>query len=221
MSGSNSRDWLLDKLQKLENVTALAPINEYLIKIERTRLHSETALPPFVAAVISTKVVNGEDLVKLKPQDGHFEFVTNIPKDAIWTGAAITCANVHSIGWGGVGDLMSAINDEVVADYQNREFVFVERGLKQHNRIEKFYRLFDRIIEIHRTGLPTIKVAILNDYELTGEHVRHARDIYGEFSIIVKTNPNGRPTSNAYEAAKAVEAELLSWREFLGRLHRK
>jgi hypothetical protein len=99
--------------------------------------------------------------------------------------------------------------------------VFVERGLCQHDRVLSFDRIFDRLYQIRRKGLPEITVAMLNEYELTADHLRTARDRYGQFSVAVITNPNGQATSSAEEAAETLGVEILKWRPFFGRLNKK
>ena len=63
-------------------------------------------------------------------------------------------------------------------------------------------------------------MALVYEYELTAEHVRATREKYGEFSVIVKTNPNGNITSRAQEVGKELDVGLLTWGEFLARLNR-
>ena len=64
-----------------------------------------------------------------------------------------------------------------------------------------------------------MKVTLLYEYELTAEHVRTAREEYGDFAVIVKTNPNGGVTENAREVGKGLGIEILKWGQFLGRLN--
>lgn len=116
---------------------------------------------------------------------------------------------------------MSALSQKNVESFQKKEYSFVERGLNQHNRVNHFDRLFDRLIEIHRGDLPSVKIVLLNEYELTAEHIRHARDAYGEFSAVLRTNPNGGATSNAHLVAKELGAEIFQWGEFLSRLNKR
>ena len=66
-----------------------------------------------------------------------------------------------------------------------------------------------------------LDVVLLNEYELAADHVRTARDRYGAFKDILITNPNGKATSSALEAAEFIGAHIYTWREFLGRLNKK
>ncbi len=105
--------------------------------------------------------------------------------------------------------------------FQPKETEFVERGLSQHDRISSFERVHDRLYRISRSSLPDLIVAMLNEYELTADHLRTARDRYGQFSVAVITNPNGGATSSAEEAAQAMGVEILKWGPFFGRLNGK
>ena len=69
--------------------------------------------------------------------------------------------------------------------------------------------------------MPDLTVVMLNEYELTADHLRNARDRYGQFSIAVITNPNGRATSSAEETAQTMGVEILKWGPFFGRLNKK
>jgi hypothetical protein len=62
---------------------------------------------------------------------------------------------------------------------------------------------------------------MLNEYELTADHVRTARSRYGAFDAILINNPNGKATSAASDVAKGLRVGIFMWREFLGRLNRR
>jgi hypothetical protein len=61
---------------------------------------------------------------------------------------------------------------------------------------------------------------MLNEYELTADHVRTAKSQYGIFDTVLLNDPNGKPTSSALQVAENMGIEILKWREFLGRLNR-
>lgn len=81
--------------------------------------------------------------------------------------------------------------------------------------------MYDRLYRISRNGLPDLTVVMPNEYELTADHLRTARDRYGQFSVAVITDPNGRATSSAEEAAHTMGVEILKWGTFFGRLNKK
>ena len=211
---SGSRDWALTQLAKHTEVVSVAPLDEVFIGIERKRYE------PVVTAIMNERRVAGDSIEAVSSLAVELQFVTNMPRDSVWTGAAISAARERDLGWGGLGDLMRAINDASVRGFQKSEYSFVERGLRQHGRVEHYERLFDRLFRIARCGLPDITAALVYEYELTAEHVRATRERYGACSIIVKTNPNGGVTSLASEVGKGLGIEILRWGEFLGRLNR-
>ncbi len=132
------------------------------------------------------------------------EIIANVPKESYWTGEALTLAHDSYIATGYFGDLLRVINREHVRSFQQKETIFIERGLRQHDRVSSFERVHDRLYRISRNGFPDLKVAMLNEYELTADHLRTARDRYGQFSIAVITNPNGDSTTSAGEAAQTM-----------------
>lgn len=210
----STRDWTVNQLWKHNEVITVEPIGEIVIKIQRKKY------APIFSAILSEHRVNRGSIESVFDHGGKVQFVANVPQDSIWTGDAIAAAHEYNLGWGGFGDLMSAINLESVERFQKKEYEFVERGICQHDRVKDYERPFDRVFLLFRKGLPEIKVAIVHEYELTAEHVRATRDKYGEFSVIVKTNPNGNITSMAQEVGEGLGVEILKWGEFLGRLNR-
>ena len=68
--------------------------------------------------------------------------------------------------------------------------------------------------------LDDVVVVLANEYELTADHVRTARDRYGPFTDILITNPNGEPTSSSMQAAESMGAHVFKWGAFLSRLNR-
>ena len=208
------RDWALEKLTEHNNVKLVEPVDRCYIHVKRKEY------VPFVTAIISEKCVTPNLIEVISRIGDELCFVANIPSCGIWTGAAISKAQEKYLGWGKFGDLMSAINQEDVRRYQKAEYNFFERGVNQHSKCRKCKRIYDRLYKIFRTGkLPDGTVSLAYEYELTAEHVRSARDKYGEFSVIVKTNPNGNITSSAQEVASKLDIKILKWSEFLSYLH--
>jgi hypothetical protein len=177
---------------------------------------------PFVAGIISVPIVTAESLQPLLDADSEIEIVVNVPKESLWTGTAIAAAAAQGVAFGGISDLMSAVsrNAENVREYTRREYEFVERGLNQHDRVSELEREFDRVYLVHRYHLPPLRFVMLNEYELTADHVRTAQSRYGTFDAVLVNNPNGNPTSGALEVAEDMGIGIFKWREFLGRLNR-
>jgi hypothetical protein len=149
------------------------------------------------------------------------EFIANIPKESFWTGKAIAFASSHSVAFGGMGDLVLAIALPDVSVYVKKEFDFVERVLRQHTKVHGLKRVHDRKYVVERHKLSDVSVVLLNEYELTADQVRTARDRYGIFTTILVTNPNARVTSLARQAAESIGANIYNMSEFLGRLNKR
>ena len=149
------------------------------------------------------------------------EIIANVPRESYWTGGALSLAQDNNIATGSYGDLLRVIGVPNVRAFQPKETEFIERGLRQHSRISGFKRVHDRLYRISRNGLSDLTVAMLNEYELTADHLRTARDRYGKFAVAVITNPSGRATSSADDAAETMGVEILKWGPFFGRLNKK
>lgn len=209
-----TRAWTAKQLVGHDEIVAVEPDGELCIYIQRKKYE------PVISAILNENRVDRRAIEAVFAHNGKVQFVANVPRDSVWMGDAIAHVRAKNLGWGGFGDLMSAINLESVEGFQKEEYSFVERGIRQHDRVAHYERIFDRVFLCFRKGLPEIKVALVCEYELTAEHVRAAREKYGEFSVIVKTNPNGNITGTAQQVGKGLGVDILTWGEFLGRLNR-
>jgi hypothetical protein len=207
--------WVARNLRKAEGVSKVEVLADQVLRVSRNKYD------PFVAGIVSEKCVEADTVRPLVKSKLGVEIIANVPKESYWTGAALSLAEDNNIATGAYGDLLRVIDLEDVRAFQTKETEFVERCLHQHDRISVFERLYDRVYRISRNGLPKLTVVMLNEYELTADHLRTARERYGQFSVAVITNPNGRATTSAHEAAQALDVEILNWGPFLGRLNKK
>jgi hypothetical protein len=215
-SAEQTTSWVAEKISSMDKVLEAEIIGANILRIAR-KSHD-----PFVAAIIAVPVVTAEIVQPLLDADPTIEIVVNIPKESLWTGSAIESAVARRVAFGGLRDLMSAVSrDEDVREYTRSEYAFVERGLKQHTSVSMLEREFDRVYLVHRYELPSLRFVMLNEYELTGDHVRTARTRYGSFDAVLINNPNGKPTSTALEVAKEMGVGIFKWGAFLGRLNLK
>jgi hypothetical protein len=210
----STRDWALERIGEINNVLSVEPRGDKFVHIAREN-H-----PSFTAAIISEKIVARRMIEDIVQAGEDLEFIANIPKQAIWLGDAIALAQDLDIGWGGFGDLISAMSGEIIRGFQRREYAFVERGLRQHTRVDHLTRIYDRVFKISRRKLGDLTIVLVNEYKLTAEHVRSARETYGGFDAILKTNPNGRTTDAARVAANQLDVGIFSWSELFSRLHK-
>ena len=207
--------WVAETIAKITLVQEAVVVGPHSIRIMRDKL------APFVAGVISVPVVTPAIVQLVLDADPSIEILVNVPRESIWTGSAINAAAAMGVAFGGMGDLMSAVSDEDVRRYTRSEYDFVERGLRQHDRVSRLEREADRVYLVHRHGLPPLRFVMLKEYELTGDHVRTARDRYGTFDAVLLNNPNGKPTTGAKEVAKGMGVGIFKWGQFLGRLNGK
>jgi len=212
---SETINWVAGNLREAGSVSKVEVLSEQVVRVSRNRFS------PFVAGIVSAARVEPDVVKPLVNVEFGVEIIANVPKESFWTGGALRLAHSNNIATGGYGDLLRVIGTENVRDSRPKETKFIERGLRQHNRISDFEQIHDRLFRISRNGLPDLTVAMLNEYELTADRLRIARDRYGQFSLAVITNPNGRATSAAEVAAQNMGVKILKWGPFLSRLNRK
>lgn len=216
----SGRDWVATKLRSFDTVTQIEVIGEDFMRIHRKDRFLDEFPQPFVAGIISAKKVTAAEVNAIAEKEQPFDFIANIPADGVWQGDAIARAEELSLGWGGIGELRSAIGQPIVRGFEKKEYGFALRGIRQHTNVSLVHRLYDRLLVIDRHRHDSLKVVLLYEYELTAERIRQAWTLYGAFSIILRTNPNGGPTQNARDVATSLGSEIFQWGEFLGRLNR-
>lgn len=212
---AETTEWVAGNLRKADGVSNVEQLLDQVLRVSRRKYE------PFVAGIVSAACVEADTVRALVKSELGVEIIANVPKESYWTGGALNLAHANNIATGAYGDLLRVIDLRDVRAFQSNETEFVERGLRQHNRISGFKREHDRLYRVSRNGLPDLIVAMLHEYELTADHLRTARDRYGRFSVAVITDPNGRATSAAQAAAQTMGVEILKWGPFLGLLSKK
>lgn len=208
--------WVANKILEHDNVIGAELLDNRMVRITRKKY------PDVVIATTAVERFDDVTLRKVVTDPSAVNFVVNMTRDHYITGEAIKLASAYHTPIGGMSDLFRALNEPDVSSYVNPEIIFIERSLRQHNRVTEFERLWDRKYRIDRLGLPSVDVVFLNDYELTADHIRKAWDRYGPFSMVVKTNPNGKATTTAHQVADELGCKIYEeWRNFLGALNRK
>ena len=207
-------EWAKNALKEHGEVVDVRLLEPQVLEIVRSE-HGR-----FLAGTIATRCVEPSSLYRFFDGQAVVQFVANIPAESYWTGKAIEFAERQSVGYGGLRDLLSAINWPDVRCYKRGEIAFVERGLCQHTNVCILERVHDRKYIIKRCSYDDVVVVLANEYELTADHVRTARERYGPFTDVVITNPNGKPTSSAMGAAESMGCQVFKWGAFLSRLNR-
>ncbi|TMJ19202.1 MAG: hypothetical protein E6G92_05210 [Alphaproteobacteria bacterium] len=189
-----------------EDDFATTQLGSNLIEIERTPQST------FQLGVISSVRVGHQDVAQFLDGSSDPSFVVNIPREAIWTGEAIEALQNANIAFGGMGDIHRAICETDPRTYVFREYAYVERRLRQHRSVTHITRLFDRVWRVQRGRGDVLDIAISNEYDLTADEVRTLWDRYGSFDALFHTNNLGRITTQAREAARDLEVELVESR---------
>jgi hypothetical protein len=208
-------EWVAESLRNAEDISKVDILDDQVLRVERSEYE------PFVAGIVSERCVLADHIRPLVKSKHEVEIIANVPKESCWTGGALRLAQENHIATGAFGDLYRVVRESDVRGFQQREIAFIERGLRQHDRVTGFEREYDRVYRISREGLPDLTAAMLNEYELTADHLRTARDRYGSFDIAVNTNPNGSITNAAQAAAESMGVDILKWGPFFGRINKK
>mgnify|MGYP001016328948 CR=1 FL=1 len=210
-----SKSFLIDKLQNFNSAKEINSKEQNLIEVKRKKgLH-------FNAFVLSLEIIQQKDLEEICGTYKNINFIVNIKKQYYILWDSMRYLHNKGISFGSVGDFMRFCNEEDNSILTDKEFSFVERGLRQHSKIKTIHRLDNRKIEIVRNGLKSVVAIMINEYDITAESIRFARDLYGDFKVVIKTNPNGSITSQAEKVGEQLNIEICKWGEFLGKLNSK
>jgi hypothetical protein len=107
-------------------VASAGRIGRGLVRVERKDM------PPTVVGILSANPVSPAELRDLLATQPRPEFILNIPKNAAWTGQAITELEAGGIAFGKMYDLYRALRTEGdFSTYRNPEFDFVNAGTAQ------------------------------------------------------------------------------------------
>lgn len=207
--------WVAEKLRDNDDVQDIEIVESQILSVRRKHYSS------FVLGTTAVERVNSTAVRTLGPEGlDALSFIVNIPKESFWTGEAIDLISQYSIAFGGMGDLYRALSCTDVRQYRNPEFAFVEDILGQHDMVKTMARVHDRKYVLgRRRGLSDFTIVLINEYELTKDHVRRARDWYGAFDAILITNPNGTATALATEIAKSMHIRIYKIRRLMARIN--
>lgn len=205
--------FMADKTKESHNVKAINQIGN------NTSVVFRTDGPPFKVFTLSVENVQTELIKDIIDHEEDLNILVNIKKGYRISGEALNMLHSRNITFGGMGDLMRFMDQNDNLLKIDKEFNFVSRALRQHTKIKSFERLDNKRIKIQRLGMVEVIAIMINDYEVSIESVRSSLDLYEVFRVIVKTNPNGRITSEAKSLAASLNIEICTWGEFLGKLN--
>ncbi len=213
----SDNSWMLNivnnSLSKLEKVVNVKLIGENIIQIRRKDA------PSFLVFTLSKEKIDKEYIRQIATSNNNINFIVNIKKEYLISGDCLRYLNSKNISFGGVGDLMRFSNQEDNTLFVDKEFAFVQRGLKQHRAIKNIVQLDNKRIKIERYALKNVIAVMNNDYDFTANSVRTFKERFNQFQVMIVTNPNARVTSDAYNVAKLMNISICKWGDFLGKLN--
>ena len=205
--------WVADKIKTVNDVQNIEVVESQILNIRRKH-------DSFMLGTTAVERVDNIVVQTLTEKSHPLSFIVNIPKESFWTGGAIDLVSQYSIAFGGMSDLYRALSNRMdVRRYRNPEFSFVEQALEQHDIVRKLERIHDRKYILKRRKLPDFAIVVLNEYELTKDHVRRARQIYSMFDAILITNPNGNATAQARKTAKSMNIDIYKIGQLMARIN--
>ncbi|WP_332452494.1 hypothetical protein [Chryseobacterium aquaticum] len=210
-----SKNFLIEKLKDFNSAKKIISIDQNLIEIERKKGIN------FHSFILSLEIVEHEKIEEICEKYSDLNFIVNIKKQYNISAKTTKFLNDKNISFGSLRDFMRYCNERDNNILIDKEFSFVSRGLRQHDKVKNFERLDNRRIKVTRIGLPTIVVIMINDYDITAESIRFAVDLYGDFHVVVKTNPNGSITDQAIVVGDKLKIDICKWGIFLGKLNSK
>jgi hypothetical protein len=207
--------WIAKKLEDSPEVQEVTVNGNGTLTINR-RTHSTAYV-----AYLSVPVFDGSAVRNAHQVHPTARFIMNLPGSAITKIDAFREAKKIGVAIGGLGDLMGAMSESDPANYVAREIKYIEKILRQHDRVSTFDRIDLTKYRISRRGLPDVTVCVGLDYEVTAEAIRDAIDKYGDFDAYVTSNPNARAVSpQAIAASRSAGRKVFLWREFMAALGR-
>lgn len=206
--------WVLDKIKESEIVDRIEKVNSVVYDVYRSGLPNVRLLISNIKAETYNDV---EDQLSVCPD---IDFVLNVPTAVYWSREAIGAVRQRGVGYGKIPDLSAAMKTRAIGDFVTREWVFIERGLKQSKAVEHFDCVAEGLYRIKRVGRRELLVGIIDEYEVTANAVRSAGEIFGEIDVVVNRHPLGRSTTAATAVASELGVELYDWRSFLERLRK-
>lgn len=184
--------------------------------------------PDAYVGVVSTPrgdaspVVSLDDAKAVYGQNSKIAMMIAIPRAARWSGAAMRWLQENRVAWGGVGDLMSAMTyDDDMRVHRNKTWAFVADGLPRHSRVADLEWIDSKFVRVHLRNGSNVTVVLEDAYDITMNVARQAARTFGNFDVLLKTNPNGSITSNGAEAVERLGFQTLKWGELFGHLAKR
>lgn len=215
MSGA---DWIAEKLQDGDRTEA-TPQDASVVFVRRKDK------PDALIGVVPTTrgdpkpIITRATAKAVYDQNSDIAMLVAIPRDARWSGDAIRWLEQKGIAFGGVGDLMSAVNhDDDISTHRNKTFAFVDDGIRRHSRVKDVEWQSNKVLDVRLDNGKTVRVALEDAYDITMDVARQAGRLHGNFDVLLKTNPNGSISSNGADSIAMLGFQTLKWGELFQHL---
>jgi len=124
------------------------------------------------------------------------------------------------IGVDSFGHIASSLRTNNPFEHIDKEHFFINRVFKQHSHVSSVERETNKKYRIKRRGMADLVIVAANDYDMAAGSVRDAIGLHGNCDIVFASNPNGRLTTPAKEAADSIGVELYKLSDLLRRISR-
>lgn len=156
------------------------------------------------------KYLDNKDLNFLSVKGG-VEFIS---------GDAMELLEQKKIGVGSFGHIASSLGTKNPLENLDKEHFFINRVFTQHTHVSSVERETNKKYRIKRRGMADLVIVAVDDYDMTAGSVRDAIGLHGNCDIVFASNPNGRLTTSAKEAAESIGVELYKLGDLLRRISR-
>ena len=206
-------DWVAVRLVEKEKLEVVGRTAEGFL-IVRSQNDYE-----FVVAVLGVRnVIRLPDVAPLFAGATTPQFVVNVPSATLWAGAAIDHIHQAPAAFGTLGDVSRAASTDDAPSYRDKNMSFFINAMRQHSNVSRVSYVFDRVLKADRKAGASLSVAVVDAYNLSAEDVRHAKERFGDFDIVVKSSSHGSITHQADEAAQTMGVEALTFGGLMRRL---
>jgi hypothetical protein len=207
-------EWVADKLAENSDFQVAGNTPEGFLVVS---CNGNAKFPVAVLGV--RRLVGLSDVEPLFGGDTKPQFVVNVPSTTLWSGSAINRIHAESAAFGTFGDLIrAAIADDVGSYRDDHKMGFFIKAIRQHSNVSSVSYVYDKVFKADRRAGAPVVVAVIDAYNVSAEDVRNARDVLGQFDVVIKSSSYGSITSRAEEAAKSMGAEVLTFRGLMTRL---
>ena len=161
----------------------------------------------FTTSFIRKAFVAVEDVLACMPSSP--DLISSVPKDAVWDGAAISYCEEAGVGWGSIGSFLDVCHGQDARTKSDKYTFFARRLMRQIRTVRSVSYVNSLLFQVSLHSGASLRVAVINSYDLSSDDVRTAWDMHGSFDAAYKNNPNGSITSDAHDAARDLGVIIL------------